>query len=858
MNRQLVSCICGFLGVILAVCPTILFAQARETLPDTVVPSHYDLAIRPDLEALTFTGTNAATIDVRTPTRDIVLNADGLTFDRVTLETGAVGTTSYDARLGRATIRFAAPVRTGRHRLTIDYHGAIGRETVGAFAMDYDTPAGPRRTLATNLEPAFARKVFPGWDEPGLKATYTVTVDAPSDRMAISNMPIARTKPLSPTMTRVTFAESPRMSSYLFFLGIGDWERISRKVDGIDLGVVVRRGDTSRGRYALDEAAALLGWYNRYFGVRYPLPKLDLIAAPGQIASVAMENWGAILYSQQSLLIDPTTGTASERQGVFSVVAHEMAHQWFGDLVTMTWWDDLWLNEGFARWMQVRVADALHPDWKTGLGAQSIFEKGKAQDALPSTHPIVQRIRTVNEAGDAFDGITYDKGAAVITMLAATIGDAAFRDGVRAYMRAHAYANTVDADFWTTMQRVSGKPILGIERDFTTQPGLPLIRVIKAANGVDLTTDRFTLEGADKKQTVERWRIPLTIAAGGKAAPLLLDGRASIPASGPVLVNAGQTAYARVLYDPATYAALMPQVATLAPVDQIGLAQDALALAEAGYVPGGNLLDIVSRIPSSALTVVWARVADILTTVDQAYANRSARMAYRRYAVSLLRPALATLGSTPRAGEAADVPVARERLVRALGTFGDAEVLADARATMASGAATPGDRRTAQTVIAAKADAATFDALLAQARASDDPLQKLRLYRMLAGVEDETLARRMVPIVLGGEVPAGTNAPLAVALARAHPRLVWNEVVPHLADPKVAMTPGDRRRVAATVIGLLDDPAMIPDVRAYVEREVPVDARGLFDGAIAAIGVNARVATRMLPELDRWIVDHAQ
>lgn len=301
----------------------------------------------------------------------------------------------------------------------------------------------------------------------------------------------------------------------------------------------------------------------------------------------------------------------------------------------------------------------------------------------------------------------------------------------------------------------------------------------------------------------------------------------------------------------------MPQVATLAAVDQIGVAQDALALARAGDAPGGNLLDIVSHVPPTAQTVVWERIADMLATVDQAYGDRPARAAFRRYAVGRLRPALVVLGGTPRAGEAADVPVARARLIEVLGALGDDKILSDARTAMASGG-TSGNRRAAQMILAAKADAATFDALLAQARATDDPLQKLQLYKMLAGVEDDALSRRMVPIVLGDEVPAGTNASLIVALARAHPLLVWKEVVPHLADPKVAMAPGVRRSVAATVVGLLDDPATIPAVRAYVEREVSVDARRPFDGAIAAITVNSRVATRMLPELDRWIADHAR
>jgi aminopeptidase N len=312
--------------------------------------------------------------------------------------------------------------------------------------MKYASPSGPRRTLATNFEPAHARQLLPCWDEPARKATFTVTVDAPKDRMVVSNMPVAETRAIAPRLQRVRFAESPKMSTYLLFVAVGDFERIHEAVDGVDVGVVVKRGDIAKAAYALEQAARLMQFYNGYFKVHYPLPKLDLVAAPGSIQGSSMENWGAIFYSQADLLFDPVKSTEADRQRVFLVVSHEMAHQWFGDLVTMAWWDDLWLNEGFARWMQTFAADELHPEWQTGLQAASIFEMGKRADAVPSTHPVVQEVFTAAQAEQAFDYITYDKGAAVITMIAAYVGRDNFRDGVRRYMREHAYGNTVDSD----------------------------------------------------------------------------------------------------------------------------------------------------------------------------------------------------------------------------------------------------------------------------------------------------------------------------------------------------------------------------------------------------------------------------
>ena len=457
---------------------------AREVLPDTVVPTHYDLALIPDATALTFRGKVAITLDVRATTPDVVLNAVGLTLEHATVDGSPDAVVTLEKKTGRAALHFSTPIAKGQHVLTIAYSGKIGHSTLGFFAMDYSSPNGPRRTLATNFEPAYARALLPCWDEPARKATFTVSIDAPKDQMAISNMPVAEVTPLAGNVQHVRFAETPKMSTYLLFVGVGDFERIHKSVDGVDVGVVVKRGDTPKAAYALEQAVGLLHYYNDYFGVRFPLPKLDLIAAPGEIDGGSMENWGAIFYSQHHVLFDSARSTESDRRVVFLVVAHEMAHQWFGDLVTMSWWDNLWLNEGFARWMQTFSADDLHPEWETGLLASSIFERGKEADADPATHPVVQEVLTADQAEQAFDDITYDKGAAIITMMNAYVGRDHFRAGVRRYMQAHAFGNTVDSDLWTLMQQEAGKPILAIEHDFTLQTGVPLVRVSVAPKGV--------------------------------------------------------------------------------------------------------------------------------------------------------------------------------------------------------------------------------------------------------------------------------------------------------------------------------------------------------------------------------------
>jgi len=832
-------------------------AAERETLPDAIVPLHYDLALVPNAQALTFSGQVAITVVAKSAVKDISLNAEGLTFDRVTIDGNGGVTATADQKLGRETLHAGKPVTVGQHVIAIAYHGKIGRSTLGFFAMDYAGPTGPRRTLATNFEPAAARQLLPCWDEPGLKATFTITVDAPKDRLAISNMPVAQTTPISATTQRIRFAETPKMSTYLLFLGVGDFERIHKTVDGVDVGVVVKRGDTGKAGYALDQAGRLLHYYNGYFGTPFPLPKLDLIAAPGTISGGSMENWGAIFYSQEHLLFDPKTSTEDDRQLVFLVVAHEMSHQWFGDLVTMAWWDNLWLNEGFARWMQTYAADDLHPEWKTGLRALLIFEAGKRADAIPSTHPIVQSILTADQAGQAFDSITYDKGAAVITMINAYVGRDAFREGVRHYMHAHAFGNTVDSDLWGAMQETAGKPILDIERDVTRQEGVPLIRVASENAATILSEGRFA---ADPSTIVtapsQSWLLPVTVESLDQVKPqiklLRAPTRFEIPA--PVLVNAGQTSYARVLYPKAAIDVLVGRMAALSPADQFGLLNDSLALGLAGYAPASNTLALARAVPVNADPIVWQRVIFILKDIDAHFPPGAARTAYRRFALKLLNPVSSRLGFAAAATDDGNIQILRASLEEVRGEFGDPAVIVWAKKILAGGGSAA-DKRTALKVVAGQADTATFDRLLAQAKAEKDPLAKQHVFEALAEVQDPALARRMVEIAFGDDPPAGSGPYLLGSLAENNPDLTWDEALPHFKDPKLALENTMRWRIAVFIASRSALPARMQAVKAY-EQSVPVPSRKPFSGAIASIRQNQRIQEKVVPEINQWVAAH--
>jgi aminopeptidase N len=841
------------LAAVLALTAVSSVATAKEVLPADVVPSRYDLHLRPNAQSLTFSGDLGVMVQVKTPVRDVTLNAADLVFDQATADGGSRAAVTLDAKTGQATLHFARALPVGAHRLQIAYHGKIGRATLGFFAMDYSTSRGPRRTLATNFEPASARRLLPCWDQPDRKAVFAITVDAPADRMAVSNMPVATRVPLPDGMQRVSFAPTPRMSTYLLYLGIGDWERIHTAIDGTDVGVVVNKGDAEKGRYALDQAARLLHWYNGYFGTPFPLPKLDLIAAPGEIDGGSMENWGAIFYSQQHLLFEPKAGTEADRQLVFLVVAHEMAHQWFGDLVTMRWWDNLWLNEGFARWMQTYAADALHPEWRTGLQAQSIFESGKRADAEVSTHPVLQPIDTVDQASQAFDNITYDKGAAVITMISADVGDARFREGVQRYMKAHAYGNTVDTDLWSIMQQVAGKPILKIEADFTRQAGLPLVRVAPAPGALSLTEDRFYADGS-ARPTGQHWALPLSIApASGPAHSLLLESQTSVAADAGALVNAGQTGYARVLYAPADFDALQRRLGRLASVDQLGLINDSVALGLAGYAPASRSLSAIAALPPEADPIVWSRAVALLLQLDSHYPAEGARDRFRRFAREVLAPVAARIGRAPQPGEDAGVALLRGRIMEAQGDFGDQDVIAWAKAHWDDPSAPAAERRVALRIYAGAADRGGFDALLARAAQTKNPLEQVRIYEALSKTSDAVSAAKLIDVALSGSMPTGANLSVIIGLADNEPDLVWKTAVPRLGEPQAGITANYQWLSVGDIASLSADPARATELEAYVQKTVPESARKPFTGDEATIHRNARIAAEVLPELDRWI-----
>jgi aminopeptidase N len=854
--------------------PAYSFAPTPGKLPKTVVPLHYALDLHPDLDTSVLAGTEAVDIDVREPTDRIVLNAVNMTLGEAVLDDrpGETAGIALDAAAETATLAFPHPLAAGRHRLRIAFSAQINRFGTGLFAVDYPTETGRKRMFATQLEPTGARRVFPCWDEPAFKASFAPTVTVPDSFLAISNMPATREEPVSPGFKRVVFAATPAMSSYLFVLAAGELERLSAAADGVTVSVVAAAGKAAQGRFALDSAVKLLVYYNAYFGTRYPLPKLDLIAVPGGFGG-AMENWGGIVFFESRLLFDPATSPEAARRSIFSIIAHEMAHQWFGDLVTMAWWDDLWLNEGFASWMDAKASQALNPGWQVWLNSGGAKQGAMREDSRRTAHPIQQPIADDREAMTVFDGITYNKGRSLIRQLESYLGEDAFRAGIRAYLAAHAYGNATTADLWQALQGETGKPVADIAGSFTRQAGVPLVRAQTRCAGerlhLVLRQERFIIN--DPAPHAERWQIPIVIGPVGAAPPaqlvLLATATAEIDAGrcgDDLQLNLGDTGYFRVQYEAAMEAALVHAIDRMPPADRVNLLADASALAEAGQAAPGRVLELIDAVAADESLAVWNEIIRALERLDYLERGRPGRDAVRARARTWARPAFDRLGWAPIAGEDFDRGILRIRLLRFLGDMGDPEIMGEAKRRFAAFEKDPASlsaslRDVVTHLVGRSADRAVWDKLLELARRTTSTEERVRYYAALAGARDPALALETLRLVLAENLPPELAARLVFTVAGAgeHPDLAWAFVKENYRALKAQQGPTFPDRFAADLLWNFSDRGHAAELASFTPAHATPAGRIEAARAEEGILLNADFIDRQLPEIEAWIESHA-
>jgi puromycin-sensitive aminopeptidase len=687
-------------------------ASEAVVLPSSVIPKKYTLKLQPNFEDFTFQGEETIDVQISESTSVILLNSSDIEIQSAALVRDGVTTIAsgiaHDQPVETATISFGHPLSTGAAQLTIKFTGILNDKLRGFYRSQYTTAQGETKYLATTqFEATDARQAFPCWDEPARKAKFETTLVVPDNMVAISNTPIITSAPAGPGLKSVTFAETPVMSTYLLAFVIGDLTHIEKEAaSGTRVGVWTTQGKEEQGRFALDTSVKLLSFFNDYFGIPYPLEKLDHIAIP-DFAAGAMENWGAVTYRETALLVDPQNSSAGTRQRVAEVVAHEMAHMWFGDLVTMQWWDDLWLNESFASWMGTKAVDWLFPEWQMWTQFVNMdTSRALSLDGLKNSHPIEQEVKDPAEVSQLFDAISYSKGASVIRMLEQFLTPEVFRQGLYRYLSGHQYQNAQTLDLWSALEEASQQPVTSIMGTWTGQMGYPVLDVSARQSGgqteITLSQERFVYDSllGEGEAEATTWQVPIRVAASGDSQPVSLvmnDRQASVTlASGTgsqqwFKVNPLQTGFYRVNYSAEDWERLIPAIESLAlpATDRLGLQNDAYALSRAGLLPVTQFLSLARAYANEDDASVWSDLASNLREIETLIAQEPYHGAFQSFARNLFRPAARRIGWVARTGEGHLDALLRSTVLSQAGNYQDSEVLQQASEQFANYRAEP-------------------------------------------------------------------------------------------------------------------------------------------------------------------------
>jgi puromycin-sensitive aminopeptidase len=813
-------------------------------LPRTAVPSRYDIRLEPDLTTLTFRGQQTVALDVTESVSELVLNAIELAVDSASLENDRGetirATVTMDEATERCRLALASPATRGRWRLRLAFRGTLNDKLRGFYRSVYKDPSGVSRTMAaTQFEATDARRAFPCWDEPSFKAVFAVTLAIDPALTAVSNTAIV-SETLENGRKVIRFADTIVMSTYLVAFVVGELEATEAAPIGrTPLRVWCVPGKKRLARFGQEIGGASLAFFEDYYGVPYPGDKLDLLAIP-DFAAGAMENLGAITFRETALLVDETAASHAELERVADVVAHENAHMWFGDLVTMTWWNGIWLNEAFATFMEMLAVDAWKPEWQRWTTFGVSRAAALSLDGLHSTRPIEFPVTSPRDADAMFDVLTYEKGASVLRMLEQYLGAVVFREGVRDYLRTHKFANADTGDLWAALGRSAQQPIPAVMDGWIFRPGYPVVTLSRDAGGhLVLAQQRFNYLRAPlppaTAEPEQPWHVPvqLRLYAGGQTTEervLLAEREARLRVGAgaeAVVANAGGHGFYRVRYAPDLLDALLSRLDTLAPIERFNLVNDAWALAVAGLMPLTAYLDLTARFRGERDRNVWS----VLVASFHAL-NRLAEPGDRRRLEALVRdrtmPGFTALGWTPRPGEDELMRQLRGDLVRALGVLGnDPNVQARAaevyRAHRDDAAAVdPNVLPAVIAVLAYAGDAARYDEFLRRFRAAATPQEEQRYLYALAGFRDPALMRQTLERAINGEIRT-QDAPFVVRgmLMSVDAReIAWDFVKAQWDTmdrlyPKHAM-----RRLAEGVTGLAT-PDLEADVRRFFDAKQP-------------------------------------
>jgi aminopeptidase N/puromycin-sensitive aminopeptidase len=847
-----------------------------QRLPEVAAPENYKLTFTPNLEKAKFEGDETISIRVLKPTSEITLNAVDIDFHDVTITSGgnaqkAKVTPAKDKEM--VVLVVEKPLPAGAATVHITYTGILNDEMRG-FYLGKDDQG--RKYAATQFEATDARRAFPSFDEPAYKATFDLSAVADKGQVAISNQKILSDTPGPGEKHTVRFATTAKMSSYLAALVVGNFEYIEGEADGIPIRVYSTPGKKEMGKFALESAEHILSYYDKYFNVKYPYGKLDLVGLP-DFSAGAMENTGCITFREVILLIDEKQGSVDLKKTIASVIAHEMAHQWFGDLVTMKWWDDIWLNEGFATWMSSKPIQAWKPEWNFNLDDVSGTGGTLNTDSLANTRPIHQAASTPAQIQELFDGIAYGKAAAVLRMLESYLGEETFRAGVNAYIKQHEYANATADDFWGAQAKTSKKPVDQIMPTFVKQAGVPIIDLKSqcSGNSTTVTVDQhryFYDREKFQASNDELWQVPLCMKGSGRngaaQCELLTKKRATFTLPGCstwVLANAGATSYYRVSYQPDAVRALAADAESkLSPAERIALQEDIWASVRVGREPVGDYLALAQGLGSDRNRAVLEDVLGQLNYIGQYLVTDNDRESYRIWLRQYLTPILKDVGWEPKSGESDEQKTLRARVFNALGYDArDPLALAEARKIADKALDNPAsvDRELAGSAFglaALNGDQAFYDKLLGATKNAKSPEEYYMALFTLPQFGDAKLLQRTLDYAISPEVRSQDALGLISNVMQnpAGEKLAWDFVQAHWDAVQKAGGPFASAQIVNATSSFCDAGMRDQVAEFYAAHKIEAAER-TYRQSIERINNCVDLKSQQEPQLASWLGQHS-
>jgi puromycin-sensitive aminopeptidase len=732
--------------------------KKAKRLLEQIVPHHYKLHLEPDFSDFSFNGKEVVTFELKQPSGYLEFHALDLNVASAAIKHQTAASIDYKKDDQSVIIKFPSELTPGVYDLELSYAGVLREDLHGFYRSSYVHNGQEKWLATTQFESTSAREAFVCIDEPAAKATFDISLTVSNELTVISNTNPSSVQVEGDRKT-VEFSTTPKMSTYLLAFLVGEFERITTKTkEGVEVGVYTTPGKVELGRFALEAGSKILSFYTDYFGIAYPLPKLDMVAVP-DFAAGAMENWGVVTYRETAILVDDKNTALLNKQHVTMVIAHELAHQWFGNLVTMSWWTDLWLNEGFASWVEYLACEYLNPEWQ--MWTQFIsddYMHARELDALANTHPIEVEVHDPAEIDEIFDAISYQKGASVINMLYHFIGEEAFKNGLHNYLEHFSFGNAVTADLWRFLEEAANKPVRRIMQEWTSKPGFPLVSLDNQGN---LKQERFFANPNEKRPDKAIWPIPFALRTDeGQTEPVLLDkteDKINLPRSQWLKPNPGQTGVYIASYSPSQIDALGDALVNLKlpVVDRLGVVSDITALAQANKLGGEQVLKLLAQMRNETDFAVWNAMLDGLGQL-MLISDDNLHDQLEKFALWLAQPRLNVLGWEPKASESHFDALLRPRILGLAGRCGDDDVIAECRKRFAlhmEGRLIPADLRgSVYSVVARHGDADDYDKLFELYKSSDLQEEQRRILGALTGFYNQKLCDRILETSLSKDV----------------------------------------------------------------------------------------------------------